>query len=101
MYGIISALKESKLCDLINIIELIDEESVKLIKIKAKLLDKTLLYITKLSTADHQKYSYHWHEDNSFLSLSGISIGLACLSRHTSVVQPSATSCFSLSRQIS
>ena len=38
MYGIISALKQSELFSAVDIIELIDEESVRLIKAKAKVL---------------------------------------------------------------
>jgi len=64
---IISALKESKLFTSINIIELIDEETVKLIKVKAKILNGTVLYITELNTPDCQKYSYHWQEENGEL----------------------------------
>ncbi|MFH1287802.1 MAG: DUF6516 family protein, partial [bacterium] len=50
-----------------NVIELIDEETVKLIKIKAELLDETLLYITELYTLDYQKYSYNWQKKNGEL----------------------------------
>ncbi|MGR3316992.1 MAG: toxin-antitoxin system TumE family protein [Candidatus Anammoxibacter sp.] len=36
-------------------------------KIKAKLLDGSLLFITELSTTDRQKYSYHWQQENGNL----------------------------------
>ncbi len=67
MYKIVSALKESKIFSFINVIELLDEDSVKLIKIKARLLNDTLLYITELSTTNYQKYSYHWQKENGEL----------------------------------
>lgn len=59
MYGIISALEESAIVLDIEVLELIDEDSVKLIKIKATLIANLLLYITELHTRDYQKYSYH------------------------------------------
>ena len=60
MQGIISALKESKLFESIKVLELIDEETIKLIKIKAPLKDGSTLFITELHTSEYQKYSYHW-----------------------------------------
>ncbi len=67
MQGIISALKESDLFTSIEVIELVDEESVKLLKVKAKIVDETLLYITELHTIDYQKYSYHWQNESGEL----------------------------------
>lgn len=64
MHGIISALTNSDLFASIDVTDLVDEESVKLIKIKAKVLDETTLYITELHTKDYQKYSYHWQKEN-------------------------------------
>ncbi|MFQ5901615.1 MAG: DUF6516 family protein, partial [Thermodesulfobacteriota bacterium] len=64
MQGIVSVLKNSKLFTSIDIIELIDEESVKLIKLKAKVLDGTLPYITELHTVDYQRYAYHWQRED-------------------------------------
>ncbi len=67
MLGIVIALKESGLFKAIDVVELIDEESVKLIRLKARVLDGTLLYITELHTADYQKYAYHWQKENGEL----------------------------------
>ena len=64
MHRIIPALKESNLFTSIKVIELIDEESVRLIKVQAKVLNGTILYIIELNTSDYQKYSYHWQEAN-------------------------------------
>ena len=67
MYDIISTLKKSNLITSIEVIELIDEESVKLIKLKAKIIDGSLLYITELRTENYQKYSYHWQKEDGQL----------------------------------
>ncbi len=67
MYEIISALKQADLFSSVDVIELVDEETVKLIKIKAKVLDKSVLYITELHTTNYEKYSYHWQKENGEL----------------------------------
>ena len=67
MLGIISALSESNLFSSIDVVELIDEDLVKLIRIKAKVLDRTILYVTELHTRNYQKYSYHWQKENGEL----------------------------------
>ena len=67
MLGIISALRESNLFSSIDVVELIDEDPVKLIRIKAKVLDGTILYVTELHTRNYQKYSYHWQKENGEL----------------------------------
>ena len=67
MHGIILALKESNLFKSIEVIDFIGEESIKLLRIKAKVLEGTILYITELHTVDYQKYSYHWQKENGEL----------------------------------
>ncbi len=67
MFKIVSTLKKSRIFSFIDVVELIDEESVKLIKVKAKVINETLLYITELSTTNYQKYSYHWQKENGEL----------------------------------
>lgn len=67
MHELISVLHNSKLFTSIEIIELVDEESVKLIKLKARVIDDTLLYITELHTSDYQRYSYHWQKKDDEL----------------------------------
>jgi len=67
VHGIVSALKESRLFSSVNIIELIDEESVKLIKARAEVINGTSLHLTELHTASYQKYSYHWQDQNGKL----------------------------------
>ncbi|HAO22031.1 MAG TPA: hypothetical protein DCQ37_17140 [Desulfobacteraceae bacterium] len=67
MYSIIAALHDSNCFSSVQVIEFIDEESVKLLKIRATLTDKSLLYIMELATYDYQKYSYHWQKENGEL----------------------------------
>ncbi|HHT9107460.1 MAG TPA: toxin-antitoxin system TumE family protein [Candidatus Wunengus sp. YC63] len=67
MHGIISALKESNLFSSIDVIDFIDEISVRLINIRAKFLNRTILYITELHTMNYQKYSYHWQREDGEL----------------------------------
>ena len=67
MYEIISALRQSAIVLDVEVLEVIDEDSVKLIKIKAILKDNCILYITELHTKDYQKYSYHCQENDGDL----------------------------------
>ena len=67
MYEIISALRQSAIVLDVEVLELIDEDSVKLIKIKAVLKENCLLYITELHTKDYQKYSYHCQKNDGDL----------------------------------
>ncbi|WP_457756090.1 toxin-antitoxin system TumE family protein [Thermodesulfatator indicus] len=53
-------MKESIIVSEFEILEFIDEENVKILKVKANLKNNTLLYITEVRTIDYQKYSYHW-----------------------------------------
>ncbi len=67
MYEIISVLRQSAIVRDFDVLELIDEDSVKLIKIKAVLKENWLLYITELHTKDYQKYSYHCQKNDGDL----------------------------------
>lgn len=67
MYDIIPALRQSGIVLDIEILELIDEDSVKLIKIKATLKENLILYVTELHTKDYQKYAYHCQENDGNL----------------------------------
>jgi len=66
-YKIIKYLKESPLVSSIEIFELIEEEEVKILKLKAELKDKSCLYITEVHTFNYQKYSYHWQDQEGKL----------------------------------
>ena len=67
MYEIISALRRSSIVLDVAVLEVIDEDSVKLIKIKAVLKDDCILYITELHTKDYQKYAYHCQRNDGEL----------------------------------
>jgi hypothetical protein len=67
LYEIISVLRQSAIVLDFDVLELIDEDSVKLIKIKAVLEKNWLLYITELLTKDYQKYSYHCQKNDGDL----------------------------------
>jgi hypothetical protein len=67
LYEIISALRQSAIVLDVEVLEVIDEDSVKLIKIKAILKNDCILYITELHTKDYQKYSYHCQRNNGDL----------------------------------
>ena len=58
MRGIVSLLKRSKVFTDIDVLELVDEGTVQLLRIRAILKDASVLYITELHTADFQKYFY-------------------------------------------
>lgn len=67
MYEIISILQSNPIFKYIEILDLIDEENVKLIKIKTILQDKSELFITELFTGNVHKYSYHWQDKRKVL----------------------------------
>lgn len=69
MRGIVSLLKQSKLFTDIDVLELVDEGVVQLLKIRAILKDASILYVTELHTADFQKYSHHWQARNGDILL--------------------------------
>jgi hypothetical protein len=62
--GIVRQLKQSNLFTDIEVLELIDEETINLLKIKAQIRDGSILFITELATRHYQKYSYHWQRQN-------------------------------------
>jgi hypothetical protein len=67
VYDIITALRRSPVVLDVDVLELIDEDSVRLIKIKATLKKNCVLYITELHTRDWQKYSYHCQKSDGEL----------------------------------
>lgn len=67
MYDIISALRQSAIVLDIEVLELVDEDSIKLIKVKASLKENLVLYVTELHTRDFQKYAYHCQKSDGAL----------------------------------
>ncbi len=62
MFDIVSLLRESKLFSDIEVLELIDEDTIKVIKVKAKVIDGTILFVHEIFRLNSHKYSYHWQE---------------------------------------
>jgi len=60
MLAIVSVLRDASCIVSFEVIEHVDEESVKLLKIHARVIDGSYLFITEVHTAVAQKYSYHW-----------------------------------------
>ncbi len=67
MYDILRLLKNSGLFTSIELLKLVDEEVVRFIKIKAEVLDGSILFINEMHTETYQKYSYHWQKSNGEL----------------------------------
>ena len=45
-----------------HILELVEEDTVKILKVKVELVEKSCLYITEVHTIAYEKYSYHWQD---------------------------------------
>ena len=56
---IITALRRSPLVKDLEVIEVIEEESVQFLRVRAEITDGSLLYVRELIFSDHSKYSYH------------------------------------------
>ncbi|MBC8182098.1 hypothetical protein H8E88_13360 [candidate division KSB1 bacterium] len=69
MQKIIDSLTFCKFIDSYEILEYFNEDTTKLIKIKAKLNNSTTLYIRELIQPDNCKYSYHWQNENNEMIL--------------------------------
>lgn len=67
MFGIVQQLKKSELFTDVEVVDLIEEETISLLKIKAHVRDGSILFVTELATHYSQKYSYHWQKPNGDL----------------------------------
>jgi hypothetical protein len=66
---IVGALRESPLVKDLEVMELIEEESVQFLRARAEMLDGSLLYVRELFVRDQSKYSYHWQTPTGALLL--------------------------------
>jgi hypothetical protein len=57
---IIATLRRSTLVKDLEIIELVEEESVQLLRVKAEIIDGSALHIREAIFPESSKYSYHW-----------------------------------------
>lgn len=64
MYETIETLKKSKIVSKVNLLELIEEESVKAVKLEVFLIDDSLLYINQVFRKESYRYSYHWQTES-------------------------------------
>jgi hypothetical protein len=69
MLEIIEQLKRSPLISSFEVISLIDEETIKYVKIKAVLVDGSELWIRESITATDNRYSYHWQKKDGKIIL--------------------------------
>lgn len=67
MYEVLRILKKSKLFSTVEVMKLTDEEVVRFFKIRANVLDGSILFITEMHTESYQKYSYHWQKPDGVL----------------------------------
>lgn len=61
---IVDFLSSCTFIDSYEILEYFNEETTKLIKIKANLNDGSTLYVREFIRFDNSKYSYHWQNSN-------------------------------------
>ena len=57
---IIAALRHSPLVKDLEVMEVVEEESVQFLRARVEIIDGSLLYVRELFFPDHSKYSYHW-----------------------------------------
>ena len=62
---IITALRQSPLVRDLEILEVVDEASVQLLKVRAEIIDGSLLYVREAFFRRSSKYSYHWQTRTS------------------------------------
>ena len=66
---IIAALRRSPVVNDIDVSDAIEEESFQYVRVRAEIVDGSLLHIRELLAADHSKYSYHWQAPSGELLL--------------------------------
>jgi hypothetical protein len=57
---IIAALRQSSIVRDIEVLEVVEEASVQLLKVRAEIIDGSLLYVREAFFPRSSKYSYHW-----------------------------------------
>jgi hypothetical protein len=57
---IIAALRQSPIVQDFEILEVIEEASVQLLRVRAEIIDGSLLYVREAFFPHASKYSYHW-----------------------------------------
>lgn len=62
MLHIVNALRRSPAVKQVQVIDLIDEATVKHLNCRAELVDASTLHINESSIRGKNKYSYHWQD---------------------------------------
>ena len=57
---IVACLRQSPLVRDLEIVEMIDEANVQLLRLRAEIIDGSLLYVREAIFPRTSKYSYHW-----------------------------------------
>lgn len=57
---IIVTLRRSSLVKNLEVIELVEEESAQLLRVKVEFVDGSLLHVREAIFSDSSKYSHHW-----------------------------------------
>jgi len=67
MFHIVNALRRSPAVKQVQVVDLIDEATVKHLKCRAELIDGSTLHVTESSIIGKNKYSYHWQDAHNQL----------------------------------
>lgn len=67
MLGIVAALRRSPTVKQLQVLDLVDEATVKYLKCRAELLDGSSLHVIESSLLGKNKYSYHWQDAGNLL----------------------------------
>lgn len=60
---IITALRQSRIVKSLDVLELVEEESVQFLRARAEIIDGSMLHVRELFAPPHSKYSYHWQSN--------------------------------------
>ncbi|MEW6103736.1 MAG: DUF6516 family protein [bacterium] len=69
MYEIVDCLKQHQIVRSVEILELVNEQAVKSIKIRSHLIDESILFIQETISEKGKRYSYHWQNKEGELIL--------------------------------
>ena len=69
MLDIVEALRRSPAVQQVQVIDFIDEATVKYLKCRAELVEGSTLHVNEFSIAGKNQYSYHWHDAQNHLLL--------------------------------
>ena len=69
MYEIIDLLNKCRVVRDFEILEWVDEDELQLIRVKAKLTDRSILFINEANLKSGNKYSYHWQDERGRLRI--------------------------------